>query len=397
VSSGRGITDRKLLLILAGAVLLLIIVVGVLAPASAKDDPTPSTTNNGPQGAKAAFLLLQQMGGNPVRWSDPLENLSSVDAEKSTLILASPQYDETDTKLLAAAVQQFLHRGGRVLTTGDSGAFLLPDGAVQPPRIVRIDECISTPEGPGPLAQAGLVRIDNDAAWKPEAPRFVVEQRCGDDAVVVRFAVGKGEAIWWSSPRPLTNAGIKDDSDLRLFLASIGGGRTVIFDESLHSATGGLWGKAQGLPVGWLELQTAILALLLVLSFSRRRGPVRAPVMRPRSSPIEFAESMGDLYARAKATGAATEAARRRLLHVLIHEAGVTQTAVEHGPDAVSEALHLRLGGDWAAVAAHLRDAQACSQTDVSPRSALHLVQAMNADAERVRLKLRPETKAVLV
>jgi len=393
----QGISDRRLLLYFGGAVLLLVIVVGVFAPASAKDDPTPSTTNNGPRGAKAAFLLLQQMGRNPVRWTDPLENLDSVDAEKSTLILASPQYDETDTKLLTASVQQFLERGGRVLTTDTSGAYLLPDGAVQPPGVVHVNDCFSTPEGPGPLAQVGPVRIDNDAGWKPDTPRFVTEQRCGADAVVVSYAVGKGEAIWWSSPRPLTNEGIKDDGDLRLLLASIGDGRTVIFDESLHSATGGLWGKARGLPVRWLELQTAVLALLLVLSFSRRRGPVRAPAMKPRSSPIEFAESMGDLYAKAKATGAATEAARRRLLRVLVREAGITQITVEHGAEAVGEALQLRLGGDWSAVTSHLRDAEAYSHKDISPRSALHLVQAMNEDAERVRAKLRPETKVLLV
>jgi hypothetical protein len=397
MSAGQGISDRRLLLYFGAAVSLLIIVVGVLAPASAKDDPTPSTTNNGPRGAKAAFLLIEQLGRNPVRWTEPLENLDSVDAERSTLVLASPKYDETDTKLLAAAVKQFLDRGGRVLSTDAPGAYLLPDGAVQPSGIVHANDCFSTPEGPGTLAQAGPVRINNYAGWKPDAPRFVVEQRCGSDAVVVSYAVGKGEAIWWSSPRPLTNQGIKDDGDLRLLLASIGDGRTVIFDESLHSATGGLWGKARGLPLRWLELQTALVVLLLVLSFSRRRGPVRAPAMKPRSSPIEFAESMGDLYAKAKATGAATEAARRTLLRVLVHEVGVTPVAVEHGPEAVGEALRHRLGGDWSAVISHLRDAEASSHADISPRSALHLVQAMNEDAERVRSKLRPETKVLLV
>ena len=31
-------------------------------------------------------------------------------------------------------------------------------------------------------------------------------------------------------------------------------------------------------------------ALLLILSFSRRNGPLRMPVNVPRTSPIEFAE-----------------------------------------------------------------------------------------------------------
>jgi hypothetical protein len=104
----------------------------------------------------------------------------------------------------------------------------------------------------------------------------------------------------------------------------------------VQGVTRSLWDSAKGLPLRWLAWQTALLLLLLVLSFSRRRGPVRSPVLLPRSSPVEFAESMGDLYAKGGATSAATDAARRSLLRVLVREAGLSQAVVEDSPEAIA-------------------------------------------------------------
>ena len=56
----------------------------------------------------------------------------------------------------------------------------------------------TTPEGPGELARAGSVEMVEGAQWSSDGARFEVEQRCGADAVVVRYAVGKGEAVWWA-------------------------------------------------------------------------------------------------------------------------------------------------------------------------------------------------------
>jgi hypothetical protein len=115
---------------------------------------------------------------------------------------------------------------------------------------------------------------------------------------------------------------LKQDADLRLLRASLGDGRDVVFDESLHGGARTMWDAAKGLPLYWLSAQGILLIVLMVLSISRRRGPLRMPVTLPRSSPVEFATSMGDLYEKAGATSAATEAARRRLLRVLSREAG---------------------------------------------------------------------------
>ena len=83
--------------------------------------------------------------------------------------------------------------------------------------------CFSTPEGQGPLARAGKVSLGTDVRWTASGPEFRVSQLCGNDAVVVSYKYGAGEAIWWSSPLPMTNRGLKEDASLKLVLASIGG------------------------------------------------------------------------------------------------------------------------------------------------------------------------------
>jgi hypothetical protein len=395
VKRAGGKSDRRILFILSSAVIALIVVVNLLAPSSAQNDPRPTTTNSGPQGAKAAYLLMRALGRKTSRWEQPLKELDTESAKDTTLVLAAPNYDETQKEDLRAALKNFMEHGGRVLAIGPSGAALLPDSEVKPNAMERPRTCTTTPEGPGPLAQAGPVEISEYSHWTASEPQFIVEQRCDGNAVVVRYAVGSGEAIWWSSAKPLTNEGLKHDASLRLLLASVGEGRAVIFDESLHAAVATLWSKAQGLPLKWLLAQTIAVMVLLVFSFSRRRGPVRMPVTLPRSSPLEFAASMGDLYAKAGATSAATEAARRNLVQVLEREAGVARATVSRGPEAIAEALEHRFGGNWGLVASHLRDAQASTTKEIASRSGLALVLALHKDAGDVRAKTRVKSHVV--
>jgi hypothetical protein len=387
--------DRKMLLILCGVMLLMIVGVSMLAPQSAENDPRPTIGNSGPKGAKAAYLTLSALRIKTSHWDSSLaklnEDWSDAQVDRTTLILAAPAYDATEQKPLAAEVKRFLERGGRVLATGPSGALLLPDGEVKAPGLLESGLCHTTPEGPGPLARAGSVEMTVSSQWASAGPRYEVEQRCGADGVVVRYAVGKGEAVWWSSAAPLENEELKNDGDLRLLMASVGDERDVVFDESLHGVVKTLWDAAKGLPLRWLALQTALLFVLLVLSFSRRRGPLRLPVQLPRSSPVEFATSMGDLYEKAAASSAATEAAKRRLLRVLTREAGLAQGTIEEGPEAIAEALRERLGGDWSRVSAHLHEAKRAQHEAIAMRSALALVRALSEDAESVRRSLEPE------
>ncbi len=393
-SAGTPNLDRRLLLWLAGAMLLLIVAVSLIAPTTATNDPRPTSYNTGPDGAKAAYLTLQALGLPISRWDHPPEDLAGVDAAHTTLLLAAPMYTALEQSRLSAAVKGFLERGGRVLTTGGEGALLIPGGAVkQGRRFAAL--CYTEPDGPGPLARAGKVEMYDPVRWDDETPHPAVrvEQRCGPDAVVVRVPVGRGEAVWWSSPAPLTNAELKNDADLKLLLASLGPGRAVLFDESLHGFVRSKWTATRGLPLWWMLGQAALIFALLVFSFSRRRGPVRLPVAVPRSSPVEFAVNMGDLYEKAGASGAATEAARRRLERTLVREARLGLSILAGGPDAVTAALAARFGGDWTALGDHLRAAALAVDIHPKPRSALALVRALAEDTERVRRAAEPAAR----
>jgi hypothetical protein len=208
-----------------------------------------------------------------------------------------------------------------------------------------------------------------------------VEQLCGDDAVVVSYKYGEGEAIWWSSLMPLTNRGLKEDASLKLVLASVGEpGRRVLFDEYFHGERETLWDTAKGLPLAQLGLQAALVAALLVLSFGRRNGPLRGLVRVPRSSPLEFAESMGRLYEKARTTQAATDGARRRLLKFLEEQCGVPREAMRAGPESIVAVVEERMGGNWGRVGVHLTQAAEAEHGAVSLASALELVKALDRD-----------------
>lgn len=383
--SGARWTNRRIVLWTGAIILLLIVAVSVLAPATETDDLRPSTYNTGPRGAKAAFLMLQAIGRTSARLKGPISELRTTDAANTTLVLAAPVYSPTDHDAIAAAVKEFLERGGRVLTTGPSGALLLPDGKAGPSTVFVTGVCHTTPAN-GPLAAAGHVEMVDNGTWNG-SKNAEIAQRCGQDAVVVQMPVGKGEAVWWSSASPLTNARLNNDANLRLLLLSAGEGRQVLWDESLHEEPAGLWSAARGLPLGWLIAQLVLIAMLLVLSFSRRNGPLRAPVATPRSSPVEFALSMGDLYEKAHVTTAATDAARRTLLRAIAHDAGVPQVIVNEGPQAIVSALQERLGGDWTAVGAHLKEAAAAETP--TQRDALAVSRALLEDAEKIRAAAR--------
>jgi hypothetical protein len=398
-------SDQRLIVVLLAVMLVLIVGVSVLAPQQAGDDPTPTSTNNGPLGVKAAYLTLEGLGHKTSRWTKSLKdwNASMTDeqAAKTTLVLVDPVYDATEEAELKSQLTRFMQRGGQALVTGAAGARLLGGTAEQ--SILDEGLCSTEPEGDSDLAKAGHVQVEYRGGWKLDDQQFhgdnlQVAQRCGKSAVVVHFAepgtAGKGGAVWWTSGTPLSNLELKQNPPLKLVVASVGEGRDVVFDEALHTVTRTLWDAAKGLPLGWVSLQAAALFVLLVLSFSRRRGPVRMPVALPRSSPVEFATSMGDLYEKGAATNAVTEAAKRRLFRMLMQEAGLAQETIKAGPDALAEALQKRLGPNAQTVAKrlaeHLREADEANHAKVAPKSVLKLVQALSKDTECIRAMLTP-------
>ena len=401
--------DQRLILWLVAIMAVLIIGVTVLAPQQEAEDPTPLSTNNGPLGTKAAYLTLEALGHKTSRWNKSLAELNArltdLQAANTTLVLIEPVYEATEETDLRTQVDRFLRRGGHLLITGHLGARLL-NGSTETPELLQT-LCQTQPQGSSALARAGHVQISNHGGWKVDEKNArtkdgSVSQRCGKNTVVVTLYIGKGEAVWWTSETPIVNTELKSDAALKLILASIDGAqysanqppRDVIFDEAMHTVTRTKWSVTHGLPILWISLQTAALVVLLLFSFSRRRGPVRMPVTLPRSSPVEFATSMGDLYEKGEATAAVTEAARRRLLNTLTHDVGLAQATIQAGPEAIEDALVQRLGVIAkplaADIAEHLREAHEAARAKLSLKSTLKLTQALSEDAEHLREAIAP-------
>jgi Domain of unknown function (DUF4350) len=385
--------DRRIVLGILGGVVVLIVAFSLFAPANDDSDLSPTTYNSGSAGTKAAYLLLGELGYVAERWEAPLEDLKDVDAAKTTLILTEPNFPIENAKQVQAKIADFLSRGGRVLATGKDGAYFLPDAKTGAPGRIYQKLCFTTPEGQGPLARVGKVSLADAVRWTALEPKFRVSQLCGNDAVVVSYNYGAGEAIWWSSQLPMTNRGLKEDASLKLVLASVGSAdRRVLFDEYFHGQRASLWDTTKGLPIRQIAWQCAVVAVLLVLSFGRRNGPLRSPVRLPRSSPLEFAESMGRLYGKADATQAAVDGARRRLLKFLEDQCGVPREVLRSTPEAIVEAVEERLGGRWNALGEHLTQAAETEHNAVTLASTLELVKALDRDqrdlAERMRFGL---------
>ena len=385
-----GSRDRRFVLGILGAVLVVIVAFSVFAPANDDTNLSPTTYNSGSAGTKAAYLLLGELGYGADRSEAPPDDLKNVDAAKTTLVLAEPNFPTEGSKQVQAEVADFLLRGGHVLATGKEGAYFLPGGKTDAPSGFYQRLCFSTPEGQGPLARAGKVSLAANVRWVALGPDFRVSQLCGNDAVVVSYPYGEGEVIWWSSSLPMTNRGLKEDGSLKLLLASVGGpDRSVLFDEYFHGERASLWDMAKGLPLRQIAWQCTVVVVLLVLSFGRRNGPMRLPVLLPRSSPLEFAESMGRLYGKAGATQAAVDGARRRLLKFLEQQCGVPREVLRSTPQAIVEAVEERLGGRWSMLGEHLTQASETEHHVVTLASTLELVKALDRDqrdlAERIR------------
>ena len=386
--------ERKLVLLFSGVVFLLIAAASTLTPPNNDSDKSPTTYNSGTAGIKAAYLLLGDLGYSTARWEQPTSALATLDAPHTTIIFAQPDVPPDQIVAARGDISTFLQRGGRVLLTGPEAEELLPNAAVAPPTQPFQKLCLTTPEGRGPLARAGQVSIADHARWTKLTPVVHVEQWCGGDAVVVSYQVGTGTAMWWSSALPLSNLGLKEDASLKLFLASVASSSvpgttnedasqplpTVLFDEYFHGIQSSLADYTHGLPLVQLAWQTAAVALLLILSFGRRNVPIRLPARLPRTSPIEFAESMGQLYSKAGATQAATENTRRRLLRFLLDRCGLSRTTVQSDAATIAEALNTRFPGDWTGLAQHLTQAAEARHQPLAPRTALALVKALDQD-----------------
>lgn len=318
------------LLIAAGVVMLLLLGLTYAInppPPSQQAIEFPSSYSSNWAGAKGAFLLLRQLGYRVERWEQSPENLP-IGSESSVFVLAEPFQSATSSE--KAAIRRFVTRGGRVLAAGASAAQLVPDADA-----AEIPDFNPQPKSysallPSPYTRdAAEITMLAPDAWTSSTHAWLGLYGMDDKIAVVSYKVGKGEVIWWASPSPLSNGSIRDKDNLAFFLDCIGSpaDSQVYWDEYYHGLKGSLASYIAGTPLPWAGVQLALAFLAALFTYSRRAGPVRAPVTESRLSPLEFVDTLGDLYRSAHAAPAAVGVAYRRFRFALSRKLAVPASA----------------------------------------------------------------------
>ena len=374
--------DRKLFLIAGGVFLVLVTTALILAKGPESADEIPTTYSVGSGGAKAAYLLLKASGYRVERWKQSPSELP--EAAGTTLILAEPS-DAPKTEE-RNRLRQFVQNGGRVIATGAFVGLFLPESGIVPDPLSGMTWKKLSAQSPSSITHAASqITLAPQAYWKPES--FAVPlYGDGDKQMVVKYKFGKGEVIWWASATPLTNAGLKEPGNLEFFLACIGSEpqTRILWDEYFHGYRRSLTASIQSSPVKWIFLQFAVFTLAILLTYSRRSGPISIPAKETRLSPLEFVRTLGALYKQANAASVVVDISYHRFRYWLTRRLGMASNApVEELESAVRERGNFQ-DADFSATL------RACESAPydytLKPRAALRLVRSLDDYAAKLKL-----------
>ena len=369
--------DRRLLIWGLSLAAVLAIALGLLSPNSnGKDNPVPSTYLAGQHGARAAYDTLLRADYPIERWERPLPELAAIAGPETVVIFARPfTRERTDIE----AVQHILERGGRVLSTGYWGGFILPGGQPDQPHEFSFAACRLEPEGLDALAGSGEVWMVPEATWQVGNPTHRIQYGCAGQPAVVEYDFGKGHVVWWASATPLENASLARANDFDLLLNSLGPreGHHFYWDESLHGDVRSEWSYVAGPARNMLWIGLPVLGLLIVLSFSRRSGPVRDLPEPPRATPIEFLDALGSLYRGAGASSTAVAVALERFRRRSLRLCGLRVAPM--GAAELAAAIRRRFPRADASLEADLAACEDASWSEkLEPRTALRLIQTLH-------------------
>ena len=382
--------DRKLLIVAAALLVGLGLAGYLLSPASLGSSAGfPSSYGTGASGAKAAYLLLGEMGYRVERWTASPDELPA-NSHGVVLVLAEPVIEPSSDEV--SRLGAFIRRGGTVLATGFSGGSALPNHEFVPTHKPVFAFQKFRPEGSAPLTRdASEILMQSNLRWGKLLPGQERLYGDADGPVVISYRLGRGTAIWWADSSPLENFGLKQASNLMLFLNSIdssggkAGPRLVLWDEYYHGQRAGFWSYLRRTPAPWGLVQLGVVAVAALLTFGRRSGPVRPLVAESRLSPLEFIDTLGGLYERKGASREALEIAYHRFRSALLLRLGLP-------PSAARDDIVRRVGERLAWAAPELtgtleRVERGISSASLRNAEALGMVQELYDYARRFRLE----------
>lgn len=377
--------DRKILFVAGGAFLLLVILGFLFAPANTGASAA-TTYSTASEGAKAAYLLLQETGYHVERWQHDSTSLKP--DSNTVLIIADPAIIPNARQ--KAALERFVSGGGRVITTGLQGAGFLPEDSSEYNEAPKTPWAEFKAVAPSAITRAApKITLAPLARWSGKSGIALYGDN--DQTVVTHFSLGKGDILWMASATPLTNAGIKEPGNLEFLLAAIGDKQLtrVLFDEYVHGYGESEEPERSHPLMTALLLQSVLLGLAAILTFSRRSGPVRPMPAESRLAPLEFVETLGGLYQQAHAAAIAVDVYYQRFQYWTTRRLGIGNKAT---PEELDRAVRERWDLHDDEFLPTLQAAAAAQyQPDLRQDQGLKIVQSLYSYA--VKLKLFPAAK----
>jgi hypothetical protein len=373
--------DRKLLL--GAGVVFVLLIAGVVFfggdPGEKQDTPSSYSTASG--GAKAAYLLMEQSGYQVRRWERSLADLPKTDG--TTVILADPL--EAPTREERESLKTFLAEGGRIIATGMFSGTFLPENESVPDMLLGMTLKKASAVSPSAITRAAPeITIAPQARWTSYSAAYSLYGD-GDEIVVVKYPYGRGEVLWWAAATPLTNAGLKEPGNLEFLLASVGDAKApILWDEYVHGYRETLGSSVAHSPVKWVLLQVVLLGLAVVATFSRRSGPISAPVGDARLSPLEFVQTLGGLYENAGTASVAVDICYQRFRYWLTRRLGVASNISINDLESAVRDRWAPKDEHFAAILRRCESAK--GDPYLGEAEALHLVQELDEYASRRKL-----------
>jgi Domain of unknown function (DUF4350) len=379
-------SDRRLLT-WVGVFILLVIVAMTFLSQDEEESGTPSTYSAQSRGAKAAFLLLKESGYKVERWEESSTALPP-NPEHTVLVLASPILPPSKDE--KNALQTYLSRGGKVLATGGIASLYLPDTDIDRVAIQAPSPKEYKPQLLTPLTQGGPIQMSPAAYWKGPPGKVLAHYADEDRPIVVSYKVGLGEVIWWGSSMPLTNAFISKSGNMALLLNSLGldeGNRNqvhILWDEYFHGQRASAFSYLSDPALAAGLAQCVLVFIALILTFSRRNGPIHQLPEPSRLSPLEFVHTLGKLYRRANAVHSALAIPYTRFRMLATRRLGISPD-VPAAELARSIKNRLRYQDDsFESLLQQIEDA--LHNPELAEAEALTLVQQLNRHTQNLKL-----------
>ena len=306
---------RRDVALLALAFLAIGFVAVLRSERGAAQPDTYSTYDAAAGGYRGWYELLEREGIAPLRFD---ERAAFLDASVGTLVLSDEPGPSDFTAVDAAAVADWVRRGGRLIVLGDGLIVAKAASALRLPGILDDPPSGARPLIAPELRAAGVRGLPAVAAARLRArptDRVLVADRSG--RLIVRYPLGRGTVVDAIDAAALSNEHIAlpDRARLAVALARIAGPRgPFAFDESVHGylVPEHWWTALPARLVAAIVAALAVVALALAGS-ALRLGPPLAPEAPQRPASGGYLDALATLFERARARHKALADARRSI------------------------------------------------------------------------------------